>query len=73
MCTRASFSSVFKNVFVPLIVLTPCPKENISNVLNKLQLLSQIDSVCIRFSVKPQMKTLETLPSARQSIGLTLC
>ena len=43
ICTQASFSSVFKNVFAPLIALTPCshgPKENISNILNKLQLLS---------------------------------
>ena len=39
----ASFSSVFKTFFSPFIVLTLCshdPKENISNILNKLQLLS---------------------------------
>jgi hypothetical protein len=41
---RASFSSVFKNVFVTLIVLTPCshgPKENISNIQG-CKLLSDI-------------------------------
>ena len=37
MCTRESFPSVFKNVFISVIVLTPClhgPRENIFNVLN---------------------------------------